>query len=108
MVGTESRSILGNLRLGPRGISEVQQEEIQSYSDDMIFVVTVDAKFSMSQECILTGNKAQPFLILYITEYYEILCGGKVSLIIKFSNTFHLLPPNMQQSPWFYCSIILY
>lgn len=29
--------------------------EMQS-SDEMVFLVTVDAKFSMSQECILTGN----------------------------------------------------
>lgn len=102
MVEIESRSILGNLRLEPTGISEVQQGEMQSSSDEMIFVITVDAKFNMSQECVLTGNKAQLFLILYIMEYYGVLCGGKASLIIvKFSNTFHLLPPKCRNHSGF-------
>lgn len=45
-------------------------------SDGMVFVVTVDTKFNMSQESILTGNKGQLFL-LYIMEYYGVLCEGK-------------------------------
>ena len=59
MVEIESRSTLGNLSLGPIGISEVQQAEMRSSSDEKIFVVTVDAKFNMSQEHVLTGHKGQ-------------------------------------------------
>lgn len=82
---------------------------MQSSSDEMILVVTVDTKFNMSQECVFAGSKGQLVLILHIMEYCGVLCGHKTSLIIvKFSNTFHLLPPNMQKSHWFYYLIILY
>jgi len=88
------------------GISEVQQGEMQSSSEEMIFGVTVDAKLNMSQEIVRTGNKRQLFLIM---EYYGVLCGGKTSLVIvKSTNTFHLLPPSMQKSRWLYCLIILF
>lgn len=76
MVEIECKSILGNLRLAPVAISEVPQGEMQS-SDEMVFVVAMDAKFNMSQESILTGNKAQLLLLLYIMECYGVLCEGK-------------------------------
>lgn len=75
MVEIECKCILGNLRLAPIGISEVLQGEMQS-SDEMVFVVTVNARFNMSQESILTGNKGQLFQ-LYIMECYGVLCEGK-------------------------------
>lgn len=76
MIEIECKSILGNLRLAPICISELRQGEIQS-SDEVVFVVTVDTKFNMSQESILTGNKGQLFLLLYIMECYGVLCEGK-------------------------------
>lgn len=96
----ESRVTLGSLKLEPIGISEVQQGETQT-SDEMIFVVTVDAKFNINQERVLTGSSGQLFSLLYVVECYGVLCVGNASLIVaKFSNTFHLLLPNMQRSRW--------
>lgn len=76
MAEIECKSILGNLRLAPIGISQLPQGEMQS-SDEMVSVVTVDAEFNMSQESILTGNRGQLFLLLYIMECYGVLCEGK-------------------------------